>query len=499
MTPTDFTPTEKSSRTNSSARLGRTLAVALALWFSVLVQVAPASEPEIIWVRLPAEQTSKYFPPGTELRVMPADEFETLVERAAAGSSRQKAREAPRLIRARHQARWSSGVLNGQTELVIESGPSGPADYVLDTWSPAVVRATGRAAADSLEGELPANLFAGPARTQPDALAATPALASNNVLGARDSGKTSIWVDCHPLQAVRLDWMLRPQKTVRGKSFNLALPAEETTILSLEVPKDWIPSIRTGRRCGPLKARSADQNLWEVEAESGRIELQIYDPDGGGESSAGPNLWASGATQVDLRRRLIDPRDWSTGPPTGCSRSIRAIPGRSRSSSSPGLELINVVGPGVRGYRILPSAGADRVVVTFGGELKPVDRGSVPGTCPRSDRGPVADPGDPALERDLDGWNHDGHPRPVSRRHGMHRKGRPARLRCGRRIIRPEPTRVSGRVSALGGGAGLSQAQERVIMLHQGPGFRFGITVPAGMPARPGRPSKRSRARSRSS
>ena len=69
---------------------------------------APASEPEIIRVWLPAEQTSKCFPPGTELRVMPADEFESLVVRATAGSSRQNAPEAPRLIRARHHARWSA-------------------------------------------------------------------------------------------------------------------------------------------------------------------------------------------------------------------------------------------------------------------------------------------------------------------------------------------------------------------------------------------------------
>jgi hypothetical protein len=371
MTPIDFTRTERSFRTKSSGRLGVARAVALALWFSAFAHVAAASEPEIIWVRLPVEQVSKYFPPGTELRVMPADEFESLVLRATAGASRQKAPEAPRLVRARHQARWSSGVLSGHSELMIESSPNGPIDYVLDAWSPAVVGAARGPVTDLPGGELPANPFAGPARALPDALAFGPGPAFNSVLGARDSGKMSIWVDRHPLQAARLDWVQVPQRTARGKRFNLALPGEETTILSLEVPKDWIPSIHRGRRRGPLDARSADRDLWEVEAESGRIELQVYDPDEGGESPAGSNLWASGATRIDLR----GPLDRSEGLVNWTTDWVLELDPRNPTplevELSPGLELINVVGPGVRGHRILHSAEGHRVVVALGGELEP--------------------------------------------------------------------------------------------------------------------------------
>jgi hypothetical protein len=370
MTSIELRETERSCRTKASGRLGSSRAIALLLGFSAFVPVAVASEPEIIRISLPSEQTSKYFPPGTELRVMPANEFESLVERAIAGSSRQKAPDVPRLIRARHQARWSSGVLTGRTELIIASGPNGPVDYVLDAWSPAVVAATRSASADFLGGELPLNPFADPARSTPDAHGERPVPAFNSVLGARDSGKTSIWVDRHPLQVVSLDWVLRSQRTARGQNFRLALPGEETTMLSLLVPKDFVPSIRTGRRRGPLAAPSAEEELWEVEAESGRIELQVYDPDDGGESPAGSNLWASGATQIDLRAPLERSEglvNWSTN---WALELDPRNPEPLEVEIGPGLELINVVGPGVRGYRMFPSSGGHRVVVALGGELK---------------------------------------------------------------------------------------------------------------------------------
>jgi hypothetical protein len=354
--------TANSRRMKSSSRLG----AALALWFSAFVQVAAGSEPQIIRVYVPAKQTSKWFAPGTELRVMPAGEFESLVKKATAGSSRRKRPEAPRLIRARHQASVSSGVLTGQTELIIASDESGPVDYVLDAWSPAVLGATRSATAAVESSELPANPFASPGRTFPASLT----VMRDTVLGARDSGKTSIWVDRHPLQAVHVDWTLEPQKKARGRSFKLALPGEETTILSLEVPKDWIPSVRLGRRRGPLEAQRADQNLWEVEAESGRIELELYDPDLPGESPAGPGLWVSGATQIDLRGSL----DRSGGFVNWSTNWLVELDPRNPTpleiELDPGLELINVVGPAVRGYRILPSHGGRRVVVTAGGEFK---------------------------------------------------------------------------------------------------------------------------------
>jgi hypothetical protein len=366
MTQIELRQTVRSSRLGSIGR-NRT-GLALAFLFTASAHVAAAGEPEIIPVSVPSTKVSRYFPPGTELRVMPAGEFESLVKKATAGRSRQKSPEDPRLIRARHQARVVSGVLSGRTELLIASDPGRPVDYVLDPWSPAVLLATRSASPGSEGPELPANPFASPALTFPDSRALLPSPAVNTVLGARDSGETSIWVDRHPLEFVRVDWTLEPQINTRGRRFKLALPGEETTILALEVPSAWIPSVRLGRRRGPLEARTPDQNLWEVEAERGRIELEIYDPFEVGESRAGPDLWVSGPTQIDLRGsvdRTGGLVNWSTD---WLLELDPRNPTPLEVELDPGLELINVEGRGVRGYRILPSHGGRRVVVTSGGE-----------------------------------------------------------------------------------------------------------------------------------
>ena len=130
---------------------------------------------------------------------------------------RSRAAVPPRLIRARHHARFSSGVLSGRSELVIEAARSGPADFILEPWTPAIL--------------------------------ATPQ--TPKVVGARDSGEPSLWIDQSPNQTIVLDWELQPRSHVPGRSFALALPGNETTVLTLDVPKDWVPSCRRGRRRGP--------------------------------------------------------------------------------------------------------------------------------------------------------------------------------------------------------------------------------------------------------
>ena len=353
-------------------RFGRVPAgpsVALALVFLAWARFAAASEPEIIRVQVPATQTSRWFPARTELRVMPAEQFESLARRATEGLLRQRGAQPPRLIRARHHAKWGSGVLTGRTELLIAAASNVPADYVLDPWSPAIVSAASRPVAGFPDGELPCNPFAVPAleSTHPRGSEADPLAA--HILGARDSGKSSLWIDRPSRQAVDLDWELQGQKRARGRSFNLALPGDETTILELDLPRDWIPFSRVGRRHGPLEAHRPDRSLWEVEAESGRIELELYDPDEG-VRPLGSNLWVSGATQIDLRAttdRSGGLVNWST------DWLVELDPRNPKPLEvelDPGLELINVEGPAVRGYHIEPRAGAPRVVVTLEGALE---------------------------------------------------------------------------------------------------------------------------------
>ena len=118
---------------------GACCAVALA----AVALLAGAGGPEIVRVRVPSKDVSKWFPAGTELRVMPAKEFNSLVGRANEGLLRRRAADPPRLIRARHHARLSKGVLVGRTELVIEAARSGPADFLLEPWTPAILPSPG--------------------------------------------------------------------------------------------------------------------------------------------------------------------------------------------------------------------------------------------------------------------------------------------------------------------------------------------------------------------
>ena len=58
--------------------------------------LAGAGDPEIIRVTVPAKEVSKWFPAGTELRVMPAKEFDSLV----AGAKEGLVRHGPPNLRA---------------------------------------------------------------------------------------------------------------------------------------------------------------------------------------------------------------------------------------------------------------------------------------------------------------------------------------------------------------------------------------------------------------
>ena len=307
----------------------------LVLLSTVFAISSGASEPEIVRVHVPAKDVLRLFPAGTELRVMPAEQFDSLLRRAIEGSSRQRTAEPPRLIRARHHARWDSGVLSGRSELVIEASSSGPADFVLDPWTPAVL----------------------------------PMAQSAKVVGARDSGKPSLWIDRAPNQTIVLEWELQPRSHSRGRNFDLALPGEDTTVLTLEIPKDWVPLIRRGRRRPPLASIDATRRVWEIEAESSRIDLQLHDP-AQRETLIRTNPWLSGSTQIDLRRTADHSGslvNWTTDWQVDFDpRNPTAL----EIELDPGLELIDVQGPAVREYRTERVGPATRLSVTLDGDLK---------------------------------------------------------------------------------------------------------------------------------
>jgi hypothetical protein len=64
-------------RTSILPRLGLILLALLAFG---------AGPPEVVRIRVPSDQVSRWFPPGTELRGLAAAEFDVLVQAAQAGS-----------------------------------------------------------------------------------------------------------------------------------------------------------------------------------------------------------------------------------------------------------------------------------------------------------------------------------------------------------------------------------------------------------------------------
>ena len=142
MIPNESTQLDRAGERVSSRRSRAARAVLLSLLCVASWHATAASEPEIVRLRVPAKTTSRWFPPGTELRVLTAEAFESLLERANQAEQRRLSAGAPRLVRARHRARWEGGVLRGETDLIIVKSAAGPADYVLDVWSPAVISAT---------------------------------------------------------------------------------------------------------------------------------------------------------------------------------------------------------------------------------------------------------------------------------------------------------------------------------------------------------------------
>jgi hypothetical protein len=155
-----------------------------------------------------------------------------------------------------------------------------------------------------------------------------------------------------------------------GRRFELGLPGNESTILTIDVPKNWVPSCRAGRRRGPLPTLDgSDQNMWHIEADSGRIDLHLDDP-GPGRSIVEPTAWLAGSTEIDLGRTAGRARglvNWKTDWRVELDpRNPRAL----EIELDRGLELLDVQGPAVQGYRTSRSGPATRLVVSFDSNLR---------------------------------------------------------------------------------------------------------------------------------
>jgi hypothetical protein len=300
----------------------------------LLVPGAATAGSDVVRVRVPAKDVTKYFPPGIELRVLSPGDFEARVAAARRATAGDRAAVAPRLIRARHRARWESGLLRGRSEMVVSAGATGPVDVPLEPWTPAVLVGNGPAPP----------------------------------VGARDSGAVVLRIDAASgEQTVQVEWEQQPLPLSRGRGYSLGLPAVETTVLELDLPQGWTVSSQAGVRRGPVPAADPSSSLWEIDGRSGRFEVEIRAAGDPGRSGAGSGAgaWVSCATEIDLRRS-DDPAgsllNWSAE----CRLELDPHhPSRLEAELDPGVELIDIVGEAVRGYRVEHPPTGTRVAATI--------------------------------------------------------------------------------------------------------------------------------------
>ncbi|WP_165073947.1 hypothetical protein [Paludisphaera rhizosphaerae] len=290
----------------------------------------------VIRVRIPSKMVAGQFPPDTPLRVLAPEAFDALVDQVDA-RDRQRAQGGPRLIRARHSARFADGLLTGRSELAL-SIPPGRSTIPLEPWTPAILN--GRGERVSVVAAPSGRAFL---RIEPDA-------------GNEGDGQ----------KVVTLEWELRARPDSRGRIFALALPGDETTSLTLDVPKGWEPSGAAARRDGPTSGEGVDREVWRFSGRIGVSDLRLTNRGETRDPREAPRIWVGGATRIDL-----DANARSAGKPANWTMDWTLQADEPRAGSftvqlDPGLELLGVEGPSVREFHVQEGA-PDRVVVTLSG------------------------------------------------------------------------------------------------------------------------------------
>ncbi len=295
-----------------TGRPSRHLPWLAALLAPLLGGPAPPSgpPPEVVRVRVGPALVPGWFPAGTELRGLPADEFEALVHDARLGADRLARHRGPRLLRARHSARWDGGTLLGRSEFTFDPGNHGPGLLPLVPWTPA-----------ALDG--PASL------------------------GSDSQGRVLLRVDpATTPETLEIPWELRARTGSEGRTFALGLPTLTPSTLVLDLPTHLVPTGPTGTRQGPTPAESSSgRQLWQFDGAAGSIDLRLRD--GAAPATA---AWVSGRTSLELDEATASWKaDWTVTP--GSPDGPRGL----TVQLDPGLEPIDVNGPAVASFRVEPS------------------------------------------------------------------------------------------------------------------------------------------------
>ena len=271
-----------------------------------------------------------WFPPGTELRGLGVEAFETLVKSAGDAARAQSRRPAPRLLRAEHAARWEAGVLIGQSKLTIAPGEAGPAPIALEPWSPAIAPDKGDA----------------------------------DRLRVRATGPAALWFDSATTATLVLDWQLRARDRSDGRGFSLALPTTDTATLVLDLPEGWVPEGPEGVRQGPEAIPGGGRARWRFDGPGGTVDLRFPDASERSDPLMDASIWVSGPTRLELGESSARwTTEWAVNlAPRGARRLELVL--------DPGLDLLDVTGRGVASFETEPGTAGTRVTVAFARESR---------------------------------------------------------------------------------------------------------------------------------
>jgi hypothetical protein len=300
--------------------------VAVALGAVLLAVSLAAQAPQVVRVRVPANDVEKWFPKGTELISRPRDDFEALVQKAERASGARSV-AGVRLLHAAHRVRWDGGVLTGRSTLTIRRDTAAPVSIPLAPWNLAV---------ESAEG-------------------------SDFQLRTTSAGAVVLWLPPQGTNEVNLRWRNPAKPGSEGQSFDLELPTVPLSSLDLDLPDEFIAEQFTP--AGPSEqAPEVGRRLWRRQGTSGPIAIRLRRASMK-DHSIHDWPWISGPSNIDVGPASASWRaDW-TFEPNGPIRPLVV-------ECSEGLELTDVSGPEVESFQASRANSKVMLTIRFRPEAK---------------------------------------------------------------------------------------------------------------------------------
>jgi hypothetical protein len=278
-------------------------------------------------VRVPSDRVASSFPAGTEIKAVPTAEVDRLIEKATRPERPRGAAVAPRLLRARHQARWEEGALDGYSELVLWVPPRIPAAFELAPWN------------------LP--------------LTPRPQAAPPRWFTA-DDGRFLLRLERPGEEAVRLPWRRPAIEGSSGRRFLLDLPRCEINELVLDLPVGLAADVRLPARTEPGPAGPGGRRSWRFEGPTDGQPVEVRITADSEPADERPTAWVSGSTELEIGDAKSSwTASWNVEFTDAADRELTI-------ELDPRLVLTAVEGPKVGGFQLLAGeTGRQRVRVRF--------------------------------------------------------------------------------------------------------------------------------------